>query len=205
MNGGAFSWIVATRPRTGAACTGGPPTFLDKNGVLTQPPSKKGAPMRLDRELQKRLLNALCDRYPIPMAAKDKVIDFRDPAVLRNLRYLQQHKLIALDFKASVDEQHAYATWAVATEEGMDFLEQDGGLSAILKVTTVRLHEDTIRQLIAQHITLSPLPSEKKESLLQRLKQLPAKSIERMADKLLDQALQKAPDAIEWISTLLGG
>lgn len=162
--------------------------------------------MRLDRALQLQLMNVLCDRYPAAVTPKMRLIDFDNPATLRNLRYLQEHKLIALGFKHDIDSGEMYALFAIATSDGMDFLEQDGGLTAMLRVTTVRLHADTLRQLLEARITATPsLPEEQKATLLARLRQLPAKSIERLADKLLDQALTKAPDAIEWISTLIQG
>ncbi|KQT10982.1 hypothetical protein [Ramlibacter sp. Leaf400] len=158
---------------------------------------------RLDRALQLDLLQKISDEYPGAIRAHDGLVDFHDPAVKFNLQYLKEHGLIHLDATLNIDTNNFSIRFARATNDGLDFLQQDGGLSAVLKVTTVRLHEDTIRGLIAARIKASDLPAERKDSLLERLKQLPAQSIERLADKLLDQALAKAPDAIEWISTLL--
>ena len=53
-------------------------------------------------------------------------------------------------------------TWGGAriTAKGIDFLEDDGGLSAILGVVTVKLHADTLREMLAKKIDASSASSD---------------------------------------------
>ncbi len=62
---------------------------------------------------------------------------------------------------------------ASITAAGLDFLADDGGLSAILGVVTVKVHADTIRDLIAAKIDTADLPVEKKSALKKQLAALP--------------------------------
>ena len=48
------------------------------------------------------------------------------------------------------------------TAKGLDFLEDDGGLSAILGAITVKLDPDDLRALIAARIEESDLPTRTK-------------------------------------------
>ena len=58
----------------------------------------------------------------------------------------------------------------VFTGNGMDFLADDGGLSAVLDAVTVKLHENTLKKLIANRISESDLPASEKSQLLDQIK-----------------------------------
>lgn len=92
---------------------------------------------------------------------------------------------------------------AQITAKGIDFLEGDGGLTAILGVVTVRLHDETIRDLIAARIQASDLPPEEKTGLLHQLKELRGESIKHLTMKLLDAGLENAQKAIPLIQKAL--
>jgi hypothetical protein len=81
----------------------------------------------------------------------------------------------------------------------MDFLADDGGLSSILGVVTVKLHEDTLKQLIGQRITESDLPAPEKSKLLEQLKTLPGEAIKHLTLKLVDAGLANWPIAVQAI------
>ena len=51
------------------------------------------------------------------------------------------------------------------TAKGVDFIRDDGGLSAILSVQTVKLHEDTLKELLSIAIQQAKLPEPEKESI----------------------------------------
>jgi hypothetical protein len=59
---------------------------------------------------------------------------------------------------------------AKITARGLDFLEDDGGLGAILNVVTIRLEADTLRQLLETKINASDMPEADKQTLLAKLK-----------------------------------
>src|ERR1700689_3844572 len=100
-----------------------------------------------DRELQHRLLLKLREGYPrtLLQIAGDEA---EPAAMMRNMAYLNEHALCNAIVKENGRGQMEFRG-AALTAKGIDFLEDDGGLSAILGVVTVKLHADTIRDLIA--------------------------------------------------------
>lgn len=161
--------------------------------------------MKLDRILQREVLAKLCDTYPD---------DFDGPELFRafthiepgtfyaNLIYLNQHGLIDLSAGQYYDGER-YVISASATNQGMDFMADDGGLSAILGVVTIKLHDDTIKLLIESKILQSNLPEPDKKRFLDQLRELPAETTKHLVLKLVDLGLEKGPEAIATIGRLL--
>ncbi|WP_422101891.1 hypothetical protein [Vreelandella sp.] len=82
------------------------------------------------------------------------------------------------------------------TAKGVDFLEEDGGLSAVLDTVTVKLHADTIRDLIeAKIISNQDISIEEKTSLLKSLKKMPEEAMRQLTQKLIGYGLEQAPSA----------
>ncbi|HAS1933425.1 TPA: hypothetical protein I4D67_24840 [Enterobacter hormaechei] len=88
------------------------------------------------------------------------------------------------------------------TEKGIDFLLDDGGLSAILKVQTVRLHNDTIIAL-EDIIRVANMPEDQKNGLISKLRELPADAIKHLTLQLLTQGALNLPSAIQLIQKVL--
>lgn len=158
--------------------------------------------MRLNRALQLQLMNTIADQYPRPVFERGG-IDFKDLEVIKNLVYLEQHHLIQLT-KAQFNEGGYKITVAQATQRGMDFLEDDGGLSAILGVVTIKLHDETIKHLVARTIQEADLPEPEKQRMTLGLQQLPAETTKHLAMKLVDLGLESGPQAIAAIGKFLG-
>jgi hypothetical protein len=85
----------------------------------------------------------------------------------------------------------------------MDFLADDGGLGAILGVVTIKLHDDTIRELIASKIMDAPLSQPDKQKLLDQLRALRGDSIKHLTMKLLDAGLENWTAALPVIQKSL--
>ena len=60
------------------------------------------------------------------------------------------------------------------TEKGLDFLKDDGGLTAILGIVTVRFEADTIRTILQIKVNQSDLSPADKQKLHGVLQELPA-------------------------------
>jgi len=90
------------------------------------------------------------------------------------------------------------------THDGIDFLLNDGGLGAILKVQTIRLHNDTI-VAIEDLISLSNLPESEKVSVASKLRELPASAITHLTNELISKAIAAAPAALPIIQKFLHG
>ena len=89
------------------------------------------------------------------------------------MHYLMEHELIEGLIGNSSSCQGEVRT-AKITAEGLDFLEDDGGLSAILRTVTVKFDPDDLRQLLAAKINQIDLPAPQKKTLTDRLQDLPA-------------------------------
>lgn len=163
--------------------------------------------MKLDRSLQLEILNFLSDHYarlPEQVFPNREMTDEEDDKYTVNLLYLEEHGLIEAGLQQSLDG-HWMSSGAKITAAGLDFLADDGGLTAILGVVTVKLHDETIRQLIADRIQESDLPPAEKTGLLAQLRELRGESIKHLTMKLLDKGAESLPAILDAIRTSLPG
>lgn len=162
--------------------------------------------MRLDREWQNIILRSAAESYPedLDLEALPSNIDLSDIKFYANLQYLEDHKLIEPDsYGVSVDNFYNVHIIRI-TAKGLDFLANDGGLSAILNVVTVKFEADTLKAILENRINQSDLAPADKQSMIDSLRELPAESIKHLTMKLLDEGLENLPSAIVLIGTYLG-
>lgn len=166
--------------------------------------------MALDRKLQFELLEKLRSSYPSHYDLNSDYsygsTEYEKAAI--NLYYLKQHGLVeeesllkATGFGGYFNLQFNLPT---ITHKGMDFLADDGGLSAILNVVTIKFEADTLKAILSNHINHSDLAPEYKKSMNDALEELPAETIKHLTMKLLDEGLENLPNALVLISTYLG-
>lgn len=154
--------------------------------------------MELDRDLQRTLLQRMKEVYPSPYK-----VEGQRGEEANNLLYLEEHglaKCMSGNYGGTIVVANA-----TITAKGLDFLEDDGGLSAILGVVTVRLHADTIRDLIALRIEESEIEPEQKSAIKKHLENTPATVLQHLTNRLVDLGLKSGPGAVELIRTTLGG
>lgn len=168
----------------------------------------------LDRGLQRDLLNQLAERYPNPIGDMFHPEDLEEPTSV-NLHYLEEHGLVQLyrsDLVPNVLRHlHPHASaplpqitgGATITAAGMDFLTNDGGLSSILGTVTVRLHADTIRDLIETRIQESDAPIEEKVRITELIRSLPEESLKHLITKLIDYGLSNTPGMWQALTGML--
>jgi len=154
----------------------------------------------LNREKQLQIMKRLHDVYPKWLHSQALEIDGVIPVA--DMWYLMQHGLIEIKHviykEGSEDIQISRAT---ATQKGMDFLLDDGGLSAIFGVLTVRIHDDTLKSLIEAKILQADLAPEDKKKWIDQLRSLPADATKHLVLKLVDKGLEGGPAAIAWLGT----
>lgn len=90
------------------------------------------------------------------------------------------------------------------TTRGMDFLEEDGGLSATLNAVTVKFDADNIRDLIEQGLLKSNLPEEKRHTIREALRSLPGSTLQAITTKLIEKALDDPTGALKIIAATIG-
>jgi hypothetical protein len=156
----------------------------------------------LDRTLQRDLLTAMRDAYPRPKVySLDGEEQGRRVAV--NLAYLREHRLIAGDPRYSNTGDRASQWRVTITAEGLDFLADDGGLGAILGVMTVRLHDDTLRELLLARVDAdTSVDAPTKSKLRQAIAGLPSEVLKTIATESIKTGLSHVPRIVEWLQHL---
>ena len=163
--------------------------------------------MKLDREYQLHLLNMLSESYPKTHSVSDylkKATEEDREKYIANMYYLGEHRLVEPAIQFSIDGR-ASVSMPRITKDGMDFIADDGGLKAILGVVTVKLHGDTIRDMIEAKIMASPLSQPEKQKFVDALKQLPADATKHLTMKVLDLGLKNWQEAWPAIQNYLQG
>lgn len=147
--------------------------------------------MKLDREYQKEILRRLADSYPDYLDCMDwlrKIMGEDWDKYAANMLYLEGHGLVESGIKVFSLKPPILSSFPKITAKGIDFITDDGGLSAILGVVTIKFHEDTIR-MIEDKIMSSSMNPPDKQKFVDALKQLPAETIKHLTMRLLDLGL----------------
>jgi len=159
--------------------------------------------MRLDRSDMRKILEVLYESYPENVGTDELVaqtgLDEADIAI--SCIYLDEHELVAAEISQTLDSSMAESVvWAKITARGIDFIRDDGGLSAILGVVTVKLHEETIRDLLLGGVAASPAPEAEKSALREAIKKAPATAFNSVVQGLIGVAMSKGPEAVQFLA-----
>nr|WP_154325031.1 hypothetical protein [Pantoea sp. 201603H] len=130
---------------------------------------------KFDREIQNEILKACIVSYPSPPSLlaiiqpkiENLLTNKDEKIILANLFYLKDHELITFSHNCNRCPIAIFDEMTI-TAKGIDFMLNDGGLSSILNVQTVKLHRETIvvlEDLIAIS-NMSDLEKEKAKSNL---------------------------------------
>jgi hypothetical protein len=161
--------------------------------------------MILDRSYQLELLQKLAGSYPSHLPDHDldeKLQGTERQRYVTNMHYLEEHGLV--DGGLQLMSNGAYSLLPPAiTARSIDFLLDDGGLSAILGTVTIKIHDETLKELVALRIAGSGLEPKDKLRWTAALQSLPAESTKHLAMKLVDLGLTRAPEALHVIETYL--
>ena len=154
--------------------------------------------MILDRDYQRQLLKMLCDAYPNEFDHRDFCRAMDDETGRKyeaNMIYLEEHGLV----KSGIVD-HVFNPPKI-TAKGMDFLADDGGLTAILGVTTIRFDDNTLRSIIESKIKDSSDLTDK-TGMISRLRELPTDAIKHLTLVLLEKGLDHLPNAMLLIENI---
>jgi hypothetical protein len=153
--------------------------------------------MGLNRTLQKELLDRLKECYPNDLDARNLSAD-----EVFNLAYLVEHGLCwARPAPPTLNNQVSFLG-ARITARGLDFLQDDGGLTAVLGTVTVKLHADTIKDLLKTEIEKSTLPNNEKSALRQQIESLPETALQTASTTLIQTGILHMPNIVQWITNL---
>lgn len=159
--------------------------------------------MKIDREVQTKLLLRLAEDYPQTVYTLELCRNVEAHLVDPNIAYLQEHGLVDAEFMGSLNMGNPLL-FAKITAKGLDFLADDGGLGAILAVVTVKVHEDSLKQLIAAKIQTADLAPQDKKRFLDQLRELPGETTKHLALKLVDVGLENWHKALPLLQSMMG-
>lgn len=157
--------------------------------------------MYLDRDLQLHILTVLRDEYPefgdinILFVVDEKKIQV-------NLFYLAEHGLIEPSAIRDAYGAPRMMLLAKITANGLDFLEADGGIGAILNVVTVKFEAESIRKLIEEKILQSPIDKGQKDSLLGKVRGFSGDVLKTIVLKLVEIGVEKPEQITKFIEIL---
>lgn len=148
--------------------------------------------MIIDRDLQKRILTDLSNIYPKWADITD--IDeyyqqLDDRTLIANLKYLAQNELITECIDITTDGMYILQPTEI-THTGLDFLADDGGLSAILNTVTVKIDQSQMADLLK---AIANLSQEEQKTLFEAIKEAPSKAVETMVEKSVEKGFDNLP------------
>lgn len=156
----------------------------------------------MNREMQLRILKALEEIYPQranPRLLKE-AIDYDE--FDRDLFYLKEHGLVDVEVAEIMKGTVRFGAPRL-THKGRDFLAADGGLTAMLNVVTVRLHDDTIRDLLVDRVKESGAEASVKGQLTKAIREAPASALSQVANHAVQKGIQQMPDVVGLLQKLL--
>lgn len=160
---------------------------------------------KFPREIQNELLTSLYEVFPYSLEEEKCMFILNkfgdDNNIIANLKYLIDHRLISENsIYQTSDGYHVNDSALIITTKGIDFIRDDGGLSSILNVTTIKIHNETLEKL-EDIIKQSSLTETEKKTYLGKLKELPVDATKHLVLKLLDLGLSRASDVTQLISS----
>lgn len=156
----------------------------------------------IDRAFQRKILETAREAYPLGIM--DPAHEFADRGkreLWANIQYLVEHGLIEGIDASTLGDPVSYADVRI-TARGIDFLEDDGGLSAILGTVTVRFDHGQFREMLAAHVEKMEGDPSAKAQLKAVIRSLPADGLKAVALQALMAGLQNLPsiDAVrKWL------
>lgn len=157
--------------------------------------------MPLDRAFQNEILEYLETRYPSEVSLED--IPHSDRVDLQaQLYYLKEHGLLdGVVAEATFDRPEILMTARISAD-GLDFLQDDGGISAIKRTFTVKFDAENIRSLFVDGLNLSNIPDEEKHSLIDRIRSFSADTLRELLVQVSVEGL-KRPETLSLLISLV--
>ncbi|WP_338669783.1 hypothetical protein [Pseudodesulfovibrio methanolicus] len=175
----------------------------------------------LNREFQRKTLEYLRDEYPgyagcdglkrLEVNKSDEQddgsIDYHldqimtPKWIMANLSYLAEHGLVAF-----VEARGLIVSYAEAkiTAKGLDFLEDDGGLSAILNTVTVKFDVDNVRELVEVGLLTAHVPEDKQGALLKAIRKAPGTMLQTAVTKMVEKGMSDPVGTAKAVAGLFG-
>ena len=161
----------------------------------------------LNRDLQLEILRALAELSPRGIGfdslcnSLNRAPDQGDTELARQLWYLDQHELI--DLKYITGNVGEFIHSAKITHKGLDFLQDDGGLSAVLGIVTVRFERETLQALLLKNVDAAEAEPSVKDRVKKAILEGSTEMLKDTTKSLLELAWKNGPDAFRLLQAIL--
>ncbi|WP_273854465.1 hypothetical protein [Serratia liquefaciens] len=147
---------------------------------------------KFDRNRQYKILETLLNSYPRVLPAEDSSEIYQMFSELdeyyANLLYLEAHGLILSGLtKKSMKIFHDQKGIFI-TAKGIDFIQHDGGLSAILNVQTIKFHREAA-VVLEDLIAMSNLSDEQKDKAKSTLGEMSSETLKTVVQTITTAGL----------------
>ncbi len=152
--------------------------------------------MKLDRHLQLAILTALQDIYPDALLVQDLPGYSPDRHFMGNMLYLKEHNLISGGDIREPGQCRSMID-AEITREGLDFLEDDGGLSAILNQHIIRLERADIITLLLDNHGVAGGEEQQCKLTRERLERIPIDTLKNFVKRVVGNVALESPELLQ--------
>ncbi len=142
------------------------------------------------------------------MIGKEIIESFTESDIVKNTFYLRDHGLINFkqsqtllgDCPISIDDVRLI----VITHKGIDFIENDGGLSAILNTVNVQFKEDTLKAMLSKEVdSAEGIDNTQKQRIHQAIREMPAEMLKSLSEDLIKTSINNSPAFIALLMSWL--
>jgi len=128
-----------------------------------------------------------------------------------NIHYLAEHELIEFGSETSINKSYWGDTHkrliildTKITATGLDFIENDGGLSAILNTVTVKFDVDNVRELVAAGLLTAHVPEDKQGVLNKAIREAPGTMLQTAVSKMVEKGMSDPMGTAKAVAGLFG-
>ena len=157
----------------------------------------------IDRALQRKMLLQMREQYPAPVRRFADLNTADWTSIVLNLLYLGEHGLCNPGLSQALGGQYNWGGSSI-TAKGIDFLADDGGLTAILGAITIKIEAETLRSIIAEKIEAASIPVGEKSTLRKALDGLSGTALKVATTDLVKTGIDHLPNAVTWLRTIAG-
>ena len=164
----------------------------------------------MDEGLQREILERLVEAWPaydddVLYVGDDPVNEAAKKKVTGELLYLKQYGLVEFEEAQFVHGAYPLPFNVRITNRGLDFMNPSGGLGKELNVVTVKLHADTIRDMLINRLEANTAVSQaERTGLVEQIRMLPGKALGKLTEALLKQGVDAAVQQLPQLGTLIG-
>ncbi|HEL3751352.1 TPA: hypothetical protein UMV35_003690 [Stenotrophomonas maltophilia] len=157
---------------------------------------------KVNKERLMHILRLAEDANPQHVNLSIALGDEVDDAIVE-IQYLKDHGLLDVHISRMLDGDFALGG-AHITSAGLDYLSEDGGLTEELGSMKIKIHAESLQQMLELMVLRSDLDQPQKQRYVDELRKLPAETTKHLALKAVDAAIAQSGKLLPLLQSMLG-